>query len=206
MSVIIPQGGTFLDTLRKSFVDVPIIENNGIVTKDFLEAAESLTSLFDLLGSVAFTPVKNDMLGNIKKIRERQLAAPNESGTLQSLVVNELKTKSHKASEGLLWLTRGLDFTAQALRQNVSNPSEELAASFRGAYKNTLAPHHSFMVKPIFSAAMSATPYRKAFYEKMVNDPSEVDKAQKPLQDWLQALETRVEIVKAFQKTKEAQW
>ena len=86
---------------------------------------------------MAFSPVKNDMLGNIKvrrsfpyrlhpsdgasllnlprkhadhnpmqKIRERQLAAPAESETLQDLVRNELKTKSHKATEGLLWLVR----------------------------------------------------------------------------------------------------
>lgn len=29
-----------------------------------------------------------------------------ESETLQDLVINELKTKTHKATEGLLWLTR----------------------------------------------------------------------------------------------------
>lgn len=101
---------------------------------------------------------------------------------------------------------RGLDFTAQALRQNVNNKDEELAPSFRAAYKNTLAPHHSFMVKPVFSAAMSATPYRKAFYEKMVNKPEEVDRIWTPLNEWLQALEKRVDIIKEFQKTKEAKW
>ncbi len=41
-----------------------------------------------------------------KKARERQLAAPAESENLQSLVVNELKTKKHVAAEGLLWLVR----------------------------------------------------------------------------------------------------
>lgn len=82
----------------------------------------------DKLGSVAFTPVKNDLVGNIKvlpppylhhffvktlsqterykKVRDRQLANPVESETLQSLVINELKTKKHGASEGLLWLVR----------------------------------------------------------------------------------------------------
>jgi len=46
------------------------------------------------------------MDGNIKKIRDRQLAAPLQSETLQDLVKNELATKKHTASEGLLWLTR----------------------------------------------------------------------------------------------------
>lgn len=102
-----PPGGTFLDTLKKSFVDVPIAPGtNAVSTTEFLEAAESLTTLFDVLGSVAFTPVKSDMLGNVKKIRDRQLAAPGESANLQDLVRNELKTKKHTATEGLVWLVR----------------------------------------------------------------------------------------------------
>lgn len=41
-----------------------------------------------------------------QKIRDRQLAAPLESETLQDLVKNELKTKKHTATEGLVWLVR----------------------------------------------------------------------------------------------------
>jgi hypothetical protein len=44
--------------------------------------------------------------GDDQKIRDRQLAAPLESDTLQDLVRNELKTGKHTASEGLLWLVR----------------------------------------------------------------------------------------------------
>ncbi|KAI9756538.1 MAG: hypothetical protein M4579_003797 [Chaenotheca gracillima] len=200
-----PPGGTFFDTLGKSFCDVPVNadKDNAIKTADFLDAAESLTTLFDVLGSVAFTPVKSDILGNIKKIRERQLAAPGESEDLQALVINELKTKKHVASEGLLWLVRGLDFTAQALRHNVSSSTDELSVSFRSAYGATLKPHHSFMVKPIFSAAMSATPYRKDFYAKLGDDETKV---QSELRKWLGALETQVAILKGFQDRKEAKW
>lgn len=102
-----PPGGTYFDG-KKSFNDVTIDESkdNAINTTEFLEAAEALTTLFDVLGSMAFTPVKNDMAGNIKKVRERQLAAPLESENLQDLCRNELKTKKHTATEGLLWLTR----------------------------------------------------------------------------------------------------
>lgn len=83
-----PPGGTFFDTLKKSFVDVPVDKekDNAVSTSEFLEAAESLTTLFgmnimllldcwqianeillaDVLGSVAFNVVKSDMAGNIK--------------------------------------------------------------------------------------------------------------------------------------------
>ena len=77
---------------------------------------------------MAFTPVKNDMMGNIKvflttaaidlsicvsssnlkvqKVQNRQLEAPTDSMTLQSLVSNEIKAKKHTAAEGLVWLVR----------------------------------------------------------------------------------------------------
>lgn len=48
MSPAIPPGGTWLDTLKRSFVDVPVdaANDNGIATTEFLEAAEALTTLF----------------------------------------------------------------------------------------------------------------------------------------------------------------
>ena len=57
---------TFFDSLKKSFADVPIgtANDNAIPTSDFLEAAESLCSLFGRY--YLFTPLKNDMLGNVK--------------------------------------------------------------------------------------------------------------------------------------------
>lgn len=65
-----------------------------------------MTALFDVLGGAAFKPVKNDMAGNIQKVKARQLESPIDSETLQDLVRNELKTKKHTSTEGLLWLTR----------------------------------------------------------------------------------------------------
>ncbi|KAJ4314970.1 hypothetical protein N0V94_006200 [Neodidymelliopsis sp. IMI 364377] len=196
---------TFFDTVKKSWEDVPVdaSKDNAISTTEFLEAAESLTTLFDVLGSAAFKPVKNDMTGNVKKIRDRQLAAPTLSETLQDLVLNELKEKKHTATEGLVWLNRGLDFTAQALRHNLTNPNKELADSFRDAYGNTLKPHHSFVVKPLFSAAMSATPYRKDFYAKLGSDEAKV---QQQLEKYLSALEKVVATLNQFLARKEAKW
>ena len=42
---------TFFDTIKKSFTDVPIdaSNDNAISTTEFLEAAESLTTLFGML-------------------------------------------------------------------------------------------------------------------------------------------------------------
>lgn len=43
-----------------------------------------------------------------QKVRDRQLTAPAQSESLQSLVLNESKTKKHTAAEGLLWLVRSV--------------------------------------------------------------------------------------------------
>ncbi|KAL2152996.1 hypothetical protein VTH82DRAFT_4151 [Thermothelomyces myriococcoides] len=204
-AVQIPEGGTVVDTFKASFTKVPIDAENGnaISTTEFLDAAESLTTMFDLLGSVAFSPVKKDMMGNVEKIRKRQLAAPLESQNIQDLVRNELKSKSHTATEGLLWLVRGLEFTCIALSQNLAKHDQELADSFRDAYGVTLKPHHSFVVKPVFSAAMSACPYRKDFYSKLGSDQ---EKVKEELRQYLEALDKIVGILKGFLDSKEAKW
>jgi len=213
----IPPGKTWFDTHKVHFSDVPIASpDQGILTVAFLDAAEATTTLFDLLGSVAFTPVKNDMIGNINKVRERHQASPHTSTTLQSLVKSELASKSHRATEGLLWLTRGLDFTSQALRADLTSnaaisaahhkPNKELADGFRTSYKNTLAPHHSFLVKPVFSAAMSATPYRRDFYVRLCGEGTDPEVSKEALELWVAALEERVAILNEFLASTEAKW
>ncbi len=103
----------------------------------------------------------------------------------------------------LLIHSSGLDFTAQGLRHNITSPSEELSTSFRSAYSSTLKPYHSFIVKPVFSAAMSATPYRQDFYAKLADDQ---ERGHQELRVWLGALEKQVGILKRFQERKEAKW
>lgn len=85
----------------------------------------------------------------------------------------------------------------------MTNPAKELSDSFRDAYGNTLKPHHSFVIKPIFSAAMSATPYRKDFYAKLGSDDAKV---AAELEKWLTALEKCVSILRDFTTSKEAKW
>ncbi|KAJ2982365.1 hypothetical protein NQ176_g1445 [Zarea fungicola] len=68
---------------------------------------------------------------------------------------------------------------------------------------STLKPHHSFLVKPIFSAAMSACPYRKDFYAKLGDNDAKVSE---DLQVYLKALAKIVGILKQFVDSKEAKW
>lgn len=181
----------FIDTVKVSFADVPTTP--GIDTTSFLEASEALVGLFDILGSTAFGPVKSDLNGNITKLRKRYGEAPDKSATLQSLVLAERAEKKKDATEGLVWLLRGLDFTAKGIRHNLENPTEELAASFQHAYDGTLKKHHNFVVKGIFTVALKATPYRKDFYPQVGEEAK--------IKTWLTALENNVSILQNFYAT-----
>lgn len=44
----VPAGKTWFETLKKSFVDVPVNGDQGIDTSTFLEASEATTTLFGI--------------------------------------------------------------------------------------------------------------------------------------------------------------
>ena len=92
----------------------------------------------------------------LQKVRARYDAAPEQSSTLELLVVNEKGEKKRTATEGLMWLLRGLSFTCKALQAAQANPTEELSAAFSKSYEATLKKFHNFVVKGIFSVSTSS--------------------------------------------------
>ncbi|KAF6755144.1 glycolipid transfer protein domain-containing protein [Ephemerocybe angulata] len=167
---------TSIHSLEASFTNVSIdgSRNNAVSTTELLDAAEALATIFDLLSGWAFAPVQKDIQGNV------QVLSPS----------------TH-------WLARGLEFTHLGLSYNLSNHSQELSDSFSQAYSSTLKPHHGFMVKPIFSAAMSMCPYRTDFYAKLGGDN---DSVKGQLREYLGVLERIVAILKEFMGSEEAKW
>jgi len=187
-----------------SFADVPITDA-GVDTLAFLKASEGLVGIFDLLGSTAFAVVQSDLRGNIAKVRARYDKAPTLSGTLEKLVENEKGEKKRTATEGLMWLLRGLSFTCRALQNLQANATEEVTAAFSQAYDVTLKTFHNFMVKGLFSIAMKACPYRVDFFNKLKADPAGGTPASdehmnESLNKWLAALDGIVSRLQAFYK------
>lgn len=115
---------------------------------------------------------------------------------MQQIVFSERQEKKKIATEALLWLKRGLEFTCLALRTNLDTPGEELSVSFTKAYGTTLSKHHSFMVRPIFSLAMNACPSRVSFYESLAH--GDVPKVTQQLNEWVKGLEEKLANVVAF--------
>ncbi|KAG9317982.1 het-c2 protein [Chiua virens] len=131
------------------------------------------------------------------KVRTRYLAHPDKSTTLELLILNEQSESKRPATDGLMWLLRGLLFTHQALHTAQKEPDIELAKAFTKGYDASLKQYHNFIVKGIFSVAMKACPYRKDFYTKLATDPidgtsASSDKVNEALDRWLEGLDKTV--------------
>ncbi|KAH8826803.1 glycolipid transfer protein domain-containing protein [Flagelloscypha sp. PMI_526] len=195
----------YLDSVR-SFADVPVTDA-GVDTVTFLEAAKGLVGLFDILGSTAFAAVKADLNGNITKLETRYNAHKEKGTTIELLIKDEQATEKKKTTtEGLVWLLRGLSFTAQGLSKAQGDKDKEIAAAFTESYEGTLKKFHNFVVKGVFAVAMKACPYRKDFYEKLRNDPAggepaTQEKLDEKLDAWLAALIAIVTRLETFLET-----
>jgi hypothetical protein len=88
-----------------------------------------------------------------QKVRTRYEAAPALSGTLEQLVENEKGEKKRTATEGLMWLLRGLSFTCNALQGAQANKETELSAAFTSSYETTLKKFHGVLVRPVFTVS-----------------------------------------------------
>lgn len=130
-------------------------------------------SMIGILNTPLLSPVSNDLGGNIlvsphisipiimqskylnycQKIRRRHDQTPEKSDTLENLVRNEMAEKRKEATQGLLWLIRGLSFTCKAIQQTQADPAKQLSTAFNESYADTLKPYHSFIVRPIFSVS-----------------------------------------------------
>ncbi|KLO11744.1 glycolipid transfer protein [Schizopora paradoxa] len=184
-----------------------------IKTKEFLDAADGVVGVFVLLNSTALGLVQNDLQGNIKKLRERCENFPNTSSTLEEIVKDEAKEaegksdkerkKIKKATESLLWLTRGLSFTCKGLSNARKDKNQSLSASFQAAYTETLEVYHGFLVKKAIGLALKACPTRETLIAKLggveATEAASVEgEVSKDLEIWLAALETIVKHIQAF--------
>jgi len=173
----------------KSFEDIPITAD-GVETVSFLEAADGLMNLFDILGGAVFGFVQNDLRNNIAGVRARYHAHQSVSETLEKLVQAE-ETEGNGNRHGtacLVRLTRGLKFTCRALQNTQEDPSIELYVCFKRAYDVVLRHHHSFIIRSVVSVAIHAVPRRDDFFTRVAEGGS-VEKLETEMAKWLVALE-----------------
>ncbi|CEF64529.1 Glycolipid transfer protein [Strongyloides ratti] len=149
----------------------PLLEDEKIPTEQFLSACQGIAEFVGFFGA-AFSPVKNDIMGNVIKVRTKYESNTERMPTIQDLIDTDLIDNNGKlgiATEGLLWLKRGLEFMLQMIIYMVEeynvNPNKEETENLKNvinkAYEITLKRHHNFLAKNLFKLVIHAAPYRR---------------------------------------------
>ncbi|XP_050373919.1 glycolipid transfer protein 1-like [Argentina anserina] len=139
-----------------------------MLTKPFLDVCKHILPVIEKFGA-AMTLVKSDVGGNITRLENKYLTNPAEFNLLYSLVRVEVEAKTAKASSsctnGLLWLTRAMDFLLELFRNLLEHQDWTMSQACSDSYAKTLKQWHGWLASSSFSVAMKLAPDRKKFMD-----------------------------------------
>jgi len=137
-------------------------------TKPFLEVCKQILPVIEKFGA-AMALVKSDVGGNITRLETKYSSNPSEFNLLYSLVRAEVEAKTAKASSsstnGLLWLTRAMDFLVELFRNLLEHQDWTMSQACSDSYGKTLKQWHGWLASSSFSVAMKLAPDRKKFMD-----------------------------------------
>lgn len=143
-------------------------EQGEMLTKSFLEVCKLILPVLDKFGA-AMSLVKSDIGGNITRLENKYLSNPEKYKNLYSMVGEEVEAKTAKGSSsctnGLLWLTRAMDFLVELFRNLLAHPDWTMTQVCTDSYSKTLKKFHGWLASSSFTVAMKLAPDRKKFME-----------------------------------------
>ncbi|XP_022980145.1 glycolipid transfer protein 1 [Cucurbita pepo subsp. pepo] len=143
-------------------------EAGEILTKPFLEVCKHILPVIDKFGA-AMALVKSDIGGNIARLESKYSTNPSEFNYLYDLVKPEIESKTAKGSSsctnGLLWLTRAMDFLVELFRNLLEHQDWTMSRACTEAYGKTLKKWHGWLASSSFTVAMKLAPDRKKFMD-----------------------------------------
>ncbi|XP_071822687.1 pleckstrin homology domain-containing family A member 8-like isoform X1 [Apostichopus japonicus] len=174
-----PRYKTFFSELQTKFSDIKLNQNDGIPTSTFLDACVCIVGIFDALNGTAFAPVKMDINGNIRKIRQKYKSDPDAYGILQDIVQQEVKdnttTAKNSATDALMWLRRSLQFIKEMIKE-ISAGETDLNVVSNNAYSKSLKSYHGWVVRGIFALAAKAAPHLEDFIYFIAVNKEDIEK------------------------------
>ncbi|XP_061991555.1 glycolipid transfer protein 1 [Rosa rugosa] len=151
-------------------------------TKPFLEVCKQILPVIEKFGA-AMTLVKSDVGGNITRLETKYSSNPSEFDLLYSLVRVEVEAKTAKASSsctnGLLWLTRAMDFLLELFRNLLEHQDWTMSQACSDSYGKTLKQWHGWLASSSFSIAMKLAPDRKKFMDVISGNGDIMDDIEK---------------------------
>ncbi|XP_031098904.1 glycolipid transfer protein 1-like [Ipomoea triloba] len=163
------EGGTVFSPALEGMKHVKS-ENGDLLTKQFLDVCKLILPILDKFGA-AMAVVKSDIGGNISRLESKYGTNPTRFNYLYSFVQAEIETKTAKSSSsctnGLLWLTRAMDFIVELFRNLALHQDWSMSQACTDSYSKTLKNFHGWLASSSFSVAMKLAPDRKKFMEVM---------------------------------------
>ncbi|XP_054805279.1 glycolipid transfer protein 1 [Prosopis cineraria] len=143
-------------------------EQGEILTMPFLDVCKQILPVIDKFGA-AMALVKSDIGGNISRLESMYNSNPVKFNYLYSLVQIEVETKTAKSgsscTNGLLWLTRAMDFLAALFRNLIEHTDWSMSQACTDSYNKTLKKWHGWLASSSFTVAMKLAPDRKKFMD-----------------------------------------
>ncbi|XP_077252844.1 glycolipid transfer protein 1-like isoform X2 [Tasmannia lanceolata] len=139
-----------------------------MLTKPFLDVCKLVLPVIEKFGT-AMALVTSDVGGNILRLESKYSSNPSEFNLLYNMVRTEIEAKTAKSSSsctnGLLWLTRAMDFLVELFRNLLAHPDWTMSQVCTDSYNKTLKKWHGWLASSSFAVAMKLAPDRKKFTE-----------------------------------------
>ncbi|CAN4120554.1 unnamed protein product [Withania somnifera] len=143
-------------------------EDGELMAKPFLEVCKLVLPILDKFGA-AMTVVKSDISGNISRLESKYNDNPSRFNYLYSFVMAEVEIKTAKSSSsctnGLLWLTRAMDFIVVLFHNLAQYQDWSMSQACNDSYSKTLKKWHGWLASSSFMVAIKLAPERKKFME-----------------------------------------
>ncbi|ERN18814.1 hypothetical protein AMTR_s00067p00099770 [Amborella trichopoda] len=144
-----------------------------MLTKPFLDVCKLILPVIEKFGA-AMALVKSDVGGNISRLENKYSSNPSQYHLLYSMIKEEVEAKTAKSSSsctnGLLWLTRAMDFLVELFRNLLEHPGWTMSQACSDAYTKTLKKWHGWLASSSFTVAMKLAPDKKKFMEVIGGD------------------------------------
>jgi len=142
-------------TVGKSHVDL----------QTYILAYEEISKIFAVLGSV-FKFVSTDVEKKLSILRSKQQQQPHHYNSLSSMIKYETETNlttsdSNNGCRTLLRLHRALEFVAEFINALIERKDSSVSGPVWNAYSQTLAKHHTWIIRNTVSMAMYTLPTRQ---------------------------------------------
>eukprot|EP00249_Psilotum_nudum_P017618 c26410_g3_i1 orf=199-804(+) len=152
--------------------------NGDTLTEPFLEVCRMVLPVIDKFGT-SMSLVKSDIGGNISRLNARYRSDTSAFYLLYDIVRKEVaeKTVKHSSSctNGLLWLTRAMDFIVALFCNLFNHPDWTMTQAATDAYNLTLKMWHGWIASSTFTVALKLIPERNKFMTTLGGGNLEAD-------------------------------